>query len=138
MHTDRMNFAEKLTFSRRLLAEAGVKSREIDPPPVKLLWLLRVPMPPAVLAPMFANFLVFGLFFFVGFFPSYFLIRRYLMTRSGVWVEVLIVSALVALFFGAWMAAHMLRLRIKYKLPTWSDIELEAQFAGTDEAKASD
>ena len=102
-----------------LLETTGIWKSNYAPPGVKLLWRLGVACPPPHMASFSGTALVAGLYFAVGWglcMWLFFWSKRPLPITSA-----LLLSIIVGIFFGLFMASYYAFGRRKHQLPFWND-----------------
>ncbi|MCB9894034.1 MAG: hypothetical protein H6839_06290 [Planctomycetes bacterium] len=132
-----MNFWEKLAIVRQEYERAGARKMEIAPPAYGLVWLLRIPVRPPATASFLQNVLVFGLVFEVVFLASIAALGlAFFHEDLDLFGQRVLPFLAIGPVMGVLLAVQFMHIRIKRKLPTWEEIELDGKFDPPTAAKS--
>lgn len=118
-----MRFKDKLELARRMMKAAGVRDSDAAPALFRLLWRIGVRVPPPIMGSGWVNTLVFAVFVFTIFFVGYSL-GNYVLSREESFLSSALESAGMGFLLGVFLSVRYFRLRVKYKLDTWGDLEM--------------
>jgi hypothetical protein len=116
-----VSYPPKVGAALKVLAATGLKPMSYAPPIHRLLWWIRIQLPPPHFASFWVNFSVIAIWF--SSFCGIFLWVIAASDKNASTLNAFALSIMIGLAFAGWQAFIYHRESRKFALPKWSEIK---------------